>query len=88
MRCLMAILILLSMISGANADRVRFCFLFCAVETPAAVDSFDKLYQRVVTSPADAGEIKKLSRPLRERLTRNETLYRCSQGWQNPICQK
>lgn len=88
MRCLMASLMLLSMISVAEADRVRLCILFCIVETPAAVDSFTTLYQRVITTPADANEIKRLSRPLRERLTRNEVLYRCSTGWQNVICRK
>lgn len=88
MRCLMASLMLLSTISAANADKVRLCVLFCLVETPKAVDSFDKAYERVVLTPEDAAAIKKLPRGLRERLTRNEVLYRCSMGWQNPICNK
>ncbi len=87
MRCLTAILVLLSTISAADADRVRLCILFCVVETPAAVDSFDKLYERVIVSPADSAEVNRLSRPLRERLTRNEVLYRCSTGWNNAICE-
>ena len=87
MRWMMASLIALSMTSAASADRVRFCLLVCVVESAgSAVDSFTTLYNRVVTSPADADAIKKLPRPLRERLTRNEVLYRCSTGWDNPIC--
>jgi predicted NAD/FAD-binding protein len=73
-------------ISAAEADRIKFCFIFCAVEHHGAVDSFSTVYQRVITSPADSAEIKKLSRPLRERLTRNEALYRCATGWNNAIC--
>lgn len=88
MRCLMASLMLLSTISAASADKVRLCLLFCVVETPDAVDSFSKAYERVIQSSDDAGAIKKLPRALRERLTRNEVLYRCSTGWQNPICRK
>lgn len=88
MRCLMASLMILSTISAASADRVRFCFLFCAVESPAAVDSFDKAYERVILTPADSAAVKALPRGVRERLTRNEVLYRCSTGWQNPICRK
>jgi hypothetical protein len=86
MRCLMASLILLSTISVAQADKIKFCFLFCAVETPAAVDSYTTLYERVILSPQDADSVKQLPRALRERLTRNEVLYRCSTGWNNPIC--
>lgn len=88
MRCLMASLIILSTISAASADRVRLCLLFCLVESAGATDSFSASYQRVITSPADSAAIKVLPRGVRERLTRNEVLYRCSQGWQNPICQK
>lgn len=86
MRCLTTILILLSTISVAQADRIRFCFLVCAVEQQGAVDSYTALYEQVIRSPSEAKEIKGLSRPLRERLTRNEVLYRCSKGWNNPIC--
>lgn len=86
MRCLMASLMILSTISAAQADRVRLCVLFCVVETPPAVDSYTALYEQVIRTPADSEEIKKLSRPLRERLTKNEVLYRCSKGWDNPIC--
>lgn len=86
MRCLTATLTLLLTISAAEADRIKFCFIFCAVEQQGVVDSFSSVYQRVITSPADSAEIKKLSRPLRERLTRNEILYRCSTGWNNSIC--
>lgn len=86
MRCLMASLMLLSTISAAQADRVRLCVLFCLVDPPAAVDSFDRAYEPVIRTPEDAAQIKHLPRALRERLTRNETLYRCSKGWANPIC--
>lgn len=87
MRWMMASLIALSTISAASADRVRFCLLVCVVESQGgAVDSFTALYNRVIMSPADSAAIKKLPRPLRERLTRNEVLYRCSTGWDNPIC--
>lgn len=86
MRWMMASLIVLSMISAAEAQRVRFCLLVCVVESQGAVDSFTTLYNRVITSPSDSEAIKKLPRPLRERLTRNEVLYRCSTGWDNPIC--
>lgn len=88
MRCLTAILTLLLTISAAEAQKVRLCLLFCVVEQQGAVDSFSSLYNRVITSPADSAEVKKLSRPLRERLTRNEVLYRCSTGWNNSICGK
>lgn len=88
MRCLIAILTLLLTISAAEAQKVKLCILFCVVEQEGAVDSFSTLYERVITSPADSAEVKKLSRPLRERLTRNEVLYRCSTGWKSPLCQK
>lgn len=88
MRCLTAILITLSMISAAQAERVRLCVLFCLVETTGPVDSFAALYERVIRTPAEADEVKRLSRALRERLTRNEVLYRCATGWSNPICKQ
>lgn len=88
MRCLMASLMILSTISAAQADRVRLCVLFCLIESPPAVDSYTALYEMVIRSPTDADEVKRLSRPLRERLTRNEVLYRCATGWSNPICKQ
>lgn len=73
------------MTSAAQAEKVRFCFLFCAVERDV-VDSYQSLYGRVITDPSDSDAIKKLPRPLRERIVRNETLHRCLSGWDNPIC--
>lgn len=75
------------MTSAASADRIKFCFLFCAVEADGPVDSFTQVYSRVILSPADSEEIKKLSRPLRERITGNEVKYRCETDWKGrPIC--
>lgn len=67
--------------------RVRLCLLICFVEQAAqAVDSFDQVYARVITSPADAKAVRGLPRGVRERLTRNEVLHRCGQGWTHSIC--
>ena len=86
MRCLTAILIALLMTSAANAEKIKFCFLFCIIESEVS-DSFVAAYKRVILSPADSADIKKLPRPLRERLTANETLYRCETDWRGrPIC--
>lgn len=87
MRCLIAILIGLSTISAANAERVRFCFLLCAIEAPATADSFCAAYERVIRSGDDTAGVKALSRTAKARLARNETLYRCAcENWNNPIC--
>lgn len=87
MRCLTAILTVLLMTSAAKADRVKFCFLFCAVESPAAVDSFCTSYSRVIRNPSDAAAVKGLPRNLRERNAANDTLYRCTcEGWKHKAC--
>lgn len=89
MRCPTAILMTSMMLSAAQADTVRFCFLFCAVEDAPVVDSFCQAYQRVNASAADSAEIKKLSRGPRARLTANDVLYLCKcKIWDNPICKK
>lgn len=86
MRCLMASLTILLTISAAQAERVRLCVLFCVVESGAAVDSYTALYEPVIRSPSDSSEIKSLSRSLRARITKNDAQYRCSQGWNHPVC--
>lgn len=89
MRCLIAMLMTLLMLSGARAGEIKFCFLICAYELPAPVDSFCQSYQRVNRSPADSAEVKKLSRGPKDRLTANDVLYLCRcKGWDNPICSK
>lgn len=87
MRCLIAALMILSTISAARAERIRFCFLFCAIESTAAVDGFCQNYERVIRNAEDAGAIKNLSRAPKSRISRNDVLYRCTcEAWQNPIC--
>jgi hypothetical protein len=89
MRCLMAGLTILLMLSGARADTIKFCFLFCSVETAPVVDSFCQTYQRVNQSAADSAEIKKLSRAPKVRLNANDVLYLCKcKAWDNAICKK
>lgn len=90
MRYLIASLTTLLMLSAtpSQADRVKFCFLFCEVET-AESDSFCTSYQRVNQSAADSAEIKKLSRAPKVRLNANDILYLCKcKAWDNPICRK
>lgn len=71
----------------ASADTVKFCFLFCAVESAPAVDSFCTAYQQVNQNAADAADIRKMSRGPKVRVTANDVLYLCKcKGWDNPIC--
>lgn len=89
MRCLIALLTISLMLSATptKADAIKFCFLFCAVETAPVIDSFCQAYQQVNQSPADSAEIKKLSRAPKVRLDANDVLYLCKcKGWDNPIC--
>lgn len=91
MRYLMASLTILLMLSGtpARADRVKFCFLFCEIETTPAVDSFCQSYLQVNKSPSDSAEIKKLSRGPKGRINANDVLYLCRcRAWNDPICKK
>lgn len=89
MRCLIATLTILLTLSAARAGDIKFCFLLCAYEQAAPVDSFCQSYQRVNRSPADSAEVKKLSRGPKDRLTANDVLYLCKcKGWNNPICSK
>lgn len=71
----------------SSADRVKFCFLFCEIETDSPVDSYCQSYQRVIRNASDAAEIKKLSRGPKVPLNANEVLYLCKcKKWDNPIC--
>ena len=73
----------------ASADTIKFCFLFCAVESAPVVDSFCTSYLQVNQSAADSAEIKKLSRTPKVRLNANDVLYLCKcKAWDNPICRK
>ncbi len=68
---------------------VKFCFLFCVVDQPKAVDGFCQNYERVIRNPSDSAEVKKLKGDTLKRTARNDTLYRCTcEGWKNPICGK
>lgn len=72
--------------STSQAEKVKFCFLFCTVESDAT-DSFCAAYERVIRSPADAKTIKATPDPVRRWVERNEVLYKCTcQNWTNPIC--
>lgn len=87
----MAILTILLTLSAtpSQADRVKFCFLFCEIEQDGPADSYCTSYLRVNQSAADAAEIKKLSRGPKVRLNANEVLYLCKcKAWDNPICSK
>lgn len=71
----------------ARADTIKFCFLFCGVESAPVVDSYCQSYLQVNQSSADSAEIKKLSRAPKLRLNANEVLYLCKcKAWDNPIC--
>ena len=84
----LTILLMLSAVP-ARADRVKFCFLFCEVETTPVVDSFCQSYLQVSKSPSDSAEIKKLPRGPKVRTTANDVLYLCKcKAWDNPICKK
>lgn len=86
MRCLMAMLTTLLMLSAARADEIEWCFIACGVKR-TTVDSFCQSYQRVNQSAADSAEIKKMSRGPKTRLTANDVLYLCKcKGWDNPVC--
>lgn len=81
-------MLLVTQTSPSQADTIKFCFLFCAVDTPV-VDSFCQVYQQVNQSPADSAEIKKLSRDPKIRLNANDVLYLCKcKAWDNPICKQ
>jgi len=89
MRYLIASLMILTTLSVARAGEVKFCFLFCAFEQSAPMDSFCQSYQRVNQRPADGVEIERLSRGLKARLTANDVLYLCKcKAWDNPICSR
>lgn len=79
-------LTLLAGLSPAAAEP-RFCFLFCVYDTPGAVDGYVQNYERVIRNKDDAAVVKTIPDPVRKRIERNEALYLCSQGWNNPICQ-
>lgn len=72
--------------SPSHADRVRFCFLFCEIESTSSAGGFDALYQPIIRSPADAAQIKGLKDPVRKRVEANEILWRCNKGFDHPIC--
>lgn len=75
-----------AMATPARAEKVRFCFLFCAVESDAA-DGFCQNYERVIRSPADSAEVRKMKGGPLKRTARNDTLYRCTcEDWKHPIC--
>lgn len=87
MRWAIASLMIFCATSAAEAERVRFCFLFCTVETEAPADSFCAAYERVIRSELDGAEIGTVSRAVRQRIARNDALYRCvCQNWQHPVC--
>lgn len=73
-------------VSPSHADRVRFCFLFCEIESTGPADGFDTLYQPIIRSPADAAQIKALKDPVRKRIEQNEILFRCNKDFDHPIC--
>lgn len=63
--------------SAAVAEKVKFCILFCLVEQETVVvDGFCQQYNRLLTDAKAAEEVKKLSRPLKDRLVANEAQYR------------
>lgn len=71
----------------ARADRVKFCFLFCEIETTPPADTFCRAYERVIRSPADSAVVKSARGPVQQRVTKNDVFYRCvCEGWANPIC--
>lgn len=70
-----------------------WCFIICfGASNPAPsvpLDTFCGSYERLVQTPADLAEIKKLPKDLRRRVQGNEADYLCRcKGWQDPICQK
>jgi hypothetical protein len=79
---------LISSSAAEAAARVKFCFLFCAVETePVAIDGFCQSYERVIREPGDAASLRLARVSIQKRTARNDALYRCAcQGWTNPIC--
>lgn len=87
MRCLMASLaIWLTLSAASEAASIKFCFLFCAVEADVT-DGFCQNYERVIRSPSDSAEVRKMKGDTLKRTARNDTLYRCTcEGWKNPIC--
>lgn len=73
----------------ASAEqRVKFCFLFCAVEGDApVVDSFCQLYEPVIRERGDAAEIAKTKDRVRKSIDKNEVKYLCvCKQWSDPIC--
>lgn len=82
-------LTLLAVPQPARADRIKFCFLFCEVETTAPIDSFCQSYQPVMRSPADAAVVKGARGQVQNRVVKNDVFYRCAcTGWTDPICKK
>lgn len=90
MRKMLLALVACSTISSAaeaGTGRIKFCFLFCAVEGEAAADSFCQAYERVIRDPGDSASLQAARLSLQKRTARNDALYRCQcEGWKNPIC--
>lgn len=87
MRYLIASLMILLTLSGARADEVEFCFLFCSVKRPV-VNSFCQNYTLVNQNAGDAAAVKGISRrDVKVRLNANDVKYLCQcRAWSNPIC--
>lgn len=74
-------------LTPAKADRVKFCVLFCEVESEAPADTFCQMYSRILLNKSDS--TKNLPLTMRKRIASNEVKYRCQcQGWNNPVCKK
>lgn len=81
------ILLMLLATTPSQAQKVKFCFLFCAVEEVPVIDSFCQSYQRVIRNRADSATVKAVPDPVRKRTEANDALYRCAcEGWKNPLC--
>lgn len=67
-----------------------WCFIVCFGWTPperVPVDSFCKVYERVVLKKEELEVVRKLPRALKDRLQSNELLYLCRcKGWKDQVC--